>query len=204
MTPAMFEDRLLDELRTVVAAQPAPESRTRPRRLRLAFATGAVAATAAGVIVLNGGDSAAPAYAVERQPDGSVTVQIRSLRDAAGLQRKLRAAGIPAVVDYAPMGKMCRGPRGRPAAQPGGARESISGSIREGGSTSFTITRNSVRPGQTLVVMSSVGRSASSLGMTVVEGPVSPCKLVDVPPPPPAARAGMGHASSGPTFNTGP
>jgi len=98
MTPTKFEDRLLTELRAVVAARPAPEVVTASRRSprgRLVLATGAVAATAAGVLIATGGDTAAPAYAVEKQPNGNVTVEIHSLRDAAGLQEKLRAAGIP-------------------------------------------------------------------------------------------------------------
>jgi hypothetical protein len=198
MTPTTFEDRLLDELRTVVAARPAPEavSAAPPRRLRLALATGAVAATAVGVVVISGGDSAAPAYAVEQQPDGSVTVEIRSLRDAAGLQEKLRAAGIPAVVDYTPAGKMCRAPRGRPATVV--RRKSIRIAVREGRTTTFTISRGSVGPGQTLVIMSSMGSGASSLGTELVEGPVATCELVDAPPPP-APRPG----DTGPSFSTG-
>src|SRR4051812_4683219 len=111
MTHTTFEDRLLAELRAVVAARPAPAPPPSPppaRRLpraRLSLAAGA--ATVAGVLLATGGGGAAPAYAVEKQPDGSVTVEINSLRDAAGLQEKLRAAGIPAVVDYTPFGKMC-------------------------------------------------------------------------------------------------
>jgi hypothetical protein len=98
-----FEDRLLDQLRVVVAANPAPEAtRHRPprgKRLALAGAGVAAASAAAAVVALTG--SATPnAWALESQPDGTVTVHIRSLRDAAGLQSGLRAAGIPAVVDY--------------------------------------------------------------------------------------------------------
>jgi hypothetical protein len=200
MSPTTFEDRLLAELRAVVAARPAPEtagpapSRHVPRA-RLVLTAGAVAATVAGVFVATGGDTAAPAYAVEKQSDGSVTVEIRSLRDAAGLQEKLRAAGIPAVVDYTPIGKMCREPRGRPAT---GGREQASVGVREDRSATFTITPGEVRSGQTLVITSSVGSSVSSLGSQIVEGPVAPCELVDAPPLPPA-----GGADTGPSFSTG-
>ena len=102
-----FEDRLLHELREVVAARPAPgvAARRRPRRTRLALAgAGVAAATAVVAIVATGSDVTPTAYAVDSRPDGSVTVEIRSLHDAAGLQRSLRAAGVPAVVDYAPAG----------------------------------------------------------------------------------------------------
>jgi hypothetical protein len=204
MTPSTFEDQLLDELRAVVAAQPAPEPTTpvRARRAptaRLALAAGAVVATAAGIFVAAGGDTAAPAYAVDRQSDGTVTVSINSLRDAAGLQEKLRAAGIPAAVDYAPIGKMCREPRGRPAPAAGG-RHSMGMRAGEDGATTFTIPRGDVRAGQTLVITASVGASVSSVGTAIVEGPVAPCRLVDAPPLP-SPRAG--GADTGPSLSTG-
>jgi hypothetical protein len=40
------------------------------------------------------------AWTVVRQADGTVTVTIRELRDPAGLQRRLRADGIPASVTF--------------------------------------------------------------------------------------------------------
>ncbi|HTE62715.1 MAG TPA: hypothetical protein VK631_20335 [Solirubrobacteraceae bacterium] len=204
MTPTTFEERLLTELRAVVAERPAPEtvapaSARRVPRARLVLAAGAVAATAAAVFVGTGGDPAATAYAVEKQSDGSVTVEVRSLRDAAGLQEKLRAAGIPAVVDYTPAGKMCREPRGRAAT---GGHGPMRVGVRHGGSATFTIARGDVRAGQTLVITSSVGSAVSSLGTQVVEGPVAPCELVDAPPLPPIGQR-PGDADSGPSFSTG-
>jgi hypothetical protein len=47
------------------------------------------------------------AWTVAKQPDGTIDVTIRELRDPAGLQAKLRADGVPAVVS---------GLSGRPAA----------------------------------------------------------------------------------------
>jgi hypothetical protein len=114
-TPNRFEDRLLDDLRSVVAARPAPvvPSRGRAPRPRLVLAGAGVAAVTATVaIVASGGDVTPSAYAVDARPDGAVTVSIRSLRDADGLQRSLRAAGVPAVVDYVAAGDAsgCAGP----------------------------------------------------------------------------------------------
>lgn len=106
---ASFEDRLLVELRALVAERPAPTvaHRPRPRRTRigLAVAGGAAAATVAAVALVAGsGDRPSNAYAVERLADGAVSVSINSLSDADGLERKLREAGVPAVVDYDPTG----------------------------------------------------------------------------------------------------
>src|SRR5438067_1961748 len=97
-----FEDRLLTELRQVVAERPAPAAGAAPRpRTRLALSGATVAAaTAAVVVVATSGDNTSAAYAVDRQANGSVTVHISSLRDAAGLQQQLRADGIPATVRY--------------------------------------------------------------------------------------------------------
>jgi hypothetical protein len=203
MTQSTFEDQLLDELRAVVAARPAPELVAPPRARRapvgrLALAGTALAATAAGVFVAAGGDPATPAYAVDRRSDGSVTVEIKSLRDAAGLQEKLRAAGINAVVEYTPFGKTCREPRGRPATA--GGRHSMGMRTGEGGATTFTIPRGDVGAGQTLVITASTGASASSVGTAIVEGPVAPCELVDAPALP---APGAGGAESGPSFSTG-
>ena len=209
MTPTTFEDRLLDELRAVGAARPAPITSTPARRApraRLGLAAGAVAATVAGILVASGGNSATPAYAVDRRPDGSVSVEINSLRDAAGLQKKLRAAGIPAVVNYTPMGKTCREPRGRSATPGTPGRDSMKVGVRKDHSATFTIPRGDLRPGQTLVITASTGGSATSIGTAVLQGPIAPCKLVDAPPLPAGGGAGLntGGAKAGATTHTGP
>ena len=98
-----FEDRLLDRLRLVVAANPAPPQPgvRLPRRHRWPAAAAGVATAgtvAALAVVVPGGTQAA--YAIDSQPDGSVTVHLARLSDAAGLQAALRDRGIPAFVDY--------------------------------------------------------------------------------------------------------
>jgi len=125
-TPDRFEERLLAELRQIVAERPAPAPdhrarRARPARLAAAGGGVAVASAAVAAVVVSGGTAPA-AYAVDARPDGRVVVHVRSLRDAAGLQRELRAAGVPAVVDYAttaPDG--CAAPRTGAATSGGGA-----------------------------------------------------------------------------------
>jgi hypothetical protein len=103
-TKLSFEDRLLDQLRQVVATNPTPPAlatrRWPHRRLTLA-GTGVATATVAAVLVAMAGSGAPNAFAVDTQPNGTVTVHISSLSDATGLQSRLRAAGIPAFVSYA-------------------------------------------------------------------------------------------------------
>jgi hypothetical protein len=213
-----FEDRLLAELRQVVADRPAPpvaaaqsasssHSTARLRRPRLLLGGGAAAAVAAAVLLVTaGGDGVTPAFAIDHQPNGNVTVTINRLSDAADLQRQLRADGIPTVVNYTPLGKMCREPRGRPAPNPSHpVTTSVSGSTSlSKASTTFTISRDMVGAGQTLVIETSGGAGASSVGMRVVEGAVSPCVLVDAPTPPAGPAHGVSTGGSEQGSSSGP
>jgi len=149
--------------------------------VRLGLAGAGVAVAAATAVLLSGGDPTTPAYAVEARADGTVTVEIHSLRDADGLERKLRAAGVPAVVDYLPEGKTCAAGRYRaPAPGPasGRGRHTVGSGVSDAGPATFTIDRETLRRGQTLVVESSVG-TATTVGVAIAEGPVGPCVPVD-------------------------
>jgi len=87
--------------------------RTVKARRRLPVLTGALAGVAGAAlaitIVLPGGRPPGPqpatsptaelaAWTVTRQPDGTIKVTVRELRDPAGLQSLLRADGVPASV----------------------------------------------------------------------------------------------------------
>jgi hypothetical protein len=146
-TPApRFEERLLQQLKHVVAQTPAPQAAPAParvplasriprRRLALSGAglSTAVAATAAAVLATSGG-VASPAYAVQSRANGTVTVAISDLRDATGLERKLRAAGIPAIVNYVADPERCAGAAGArgSASGPAGPRTGVMRSQRTG------------------------------------------------------------------------
>ncbi|MFC7641663.1 hypothetical protein ACFQX6_12185 [Streptosporangium lutulentum] len=56
--------------------------------------------------------SEAPAYAVIKNPDGTITIEFRDrfyTKDFdKRLQEDLRASGVPTVVDLLPAGKMCK------------------------------------------------------------------------------------------------
>ena len=111
-----FETRLLDELQQIVALQPKPAARAPRRRLVPALATAvAGVAIALAILVVGGGGGPTPAYAVDKAANGMVTVQIKSLRDSAGLEQKLADVGVKAKVDYLEPGTTCRAGRFKPA-----------------------------------------------------------------------------------------
>ena len=87
----------------------APSATRRPRVTRRRLAIGVALAAAAGAAVAVVGLPGSPnhggtgaAWAVTKHPDGSLTVTIKNYRDPAGLQAKLREAGLPATVTPAP------------------------------------------------------------------------------------------------------
>jgi hypothetical protein len=99
-----YETALLAELRREVSERPAPETTAvpvrRPRRRRL-IAGGATVVAASVVAVFGlGAGGGSPAYAVETNSAGDVTVTVHRLDDAAGLENALRAQGIDADVSY--------------------------------------------------------------------------------------------------------
>ena len=175
-----YEDRLLVELQKLVVAEPRRNHRGRRFALAGGLTAAAGVAVAAGVLLLSAGTQAA--YAVTRNSDGSVTVEIDSLTDAAGLQAKLQAAGVNAVVEYLPEGKMCRQPWFTPAGHAAGVGTQ-SGSVErnDDGSTSFTISGD-LPADDTLVIMTQTGAgNEQALGIGWAQGTVPACQVVDAP-----------------------
>jgi hypothetical protein len=82
------------------------------RRVRRLAGTLAVAAAAAAVAVTTLVPSSHPAqlaaWTVTKQADGKIHITIRELRDPAGLERTLRADGVPAVVSYSYATRLCQ------------------------------------------------------------------------------------------------
>jgi hypothetical protein len=181
-----FEDRLLTELRQVVADQPEPKVTGLPARARSArrrrYTRGAlaggglVAAIGAGLIIAGSGGSAA--YAVESHSDGTVTVEVKSYEDAPGFESALRAAGIPAVVDYVPAGKTCKAGRFTPVPND---QIKLIATIGPNGLFGLTLNRSQLEPGDTLVFTGYLGRNTSATTLGFARGAVKPCELVDAP-----------------------
>jgi hypothetical protein len=214
---AGFERRLLGELRAVVADGAAPRARdSEPafgsRHVSRRWPVALAAAMAAGLLALAiagfpfGGDESGRAWAVTSNADGSVTVEIDSLRDASGLQHKLRDVGVPAMVQYIPPGKACaaatapaprRGgpvPHGRAdGPHQAGGRSTVRIETDSKGGIEFTVD-TTAHPGETLVIRSqglapgqppaahpAATSQASAISIFHTDGVVRPCRLVDLP-----------------------
>lgn len=184
-----FEERLASALEQRARAHQA-EGRpafgsVRPRRRALAQLKGWSAATAgvvtAGVVAAFTVAGTGAAYAVETNPDGSVTVRIEEFAQPELLQADLEEAGIRAAVTYVPDGQTCApspaGTQGKvvpgqePRLEPG----------QDGDGASFRIRKDQIKRDQTLVLMATFQvddpAQASSISLQVVEGQVMPCTL---------------------------
>lgn len=115
-----FEERILLELKAEIAAQAARRRRARAARRLVAGAavTGLAAAAAVGVPLLTGTEP--PAYALSRNPDGSIRVQINEFRDPGRLEADLARHGVSADVTYLEPGHHLRGTPDRRRARPPG------------------------------------------------------------------------------------
>lgn len=187
-TSNTFEDRLLEQLRQVVAERPAPAGlpQRSHRRTRITMAGVSVAAaTAAVAFVATSSNVTTSAYAVEPRADGKVTVEIHSLSDSAGLERSLRAAGVPAVVSYAPAAATaCAGSAtatAQPAAGIAAAGEHLS--VHRGGGTTESgpsLTGPGPGPGQPGpgVTTTKIAVASGSAKFTIDPGSLKPAQKV--------------------------
>jgi hypothetical protein len=181
-----FEEQLLAELKNVVAGRSAPVKSRSRRRLVLVGAAAAVALTAAGVSFVAFRSS--PAYAVERDPDGSVRVYIHDYRDPEGLQRRLAAFGIRASVNYLPAGMACKEPRAEyvpPDQMPRGMVDWST--LGDSEDHYFKVFPQSIGANQTFVYTVQVshhGGRSQRFSIRLANGPVAPCTSVpgDVAP----------------------
>jgi hypothetical protein len=105
------EQRVIVEMTTPVEQIIVRGRALRARRRIPGLAAGALAVAAAAALavtaLLPAGHRAGPqppaqlaAWTVTKQADGTITVTVRQLRDPQGLQRRLRADGVPASVTF--------------------------------------------------------------------------------------------------------
>jgi hypothetical protein len=211
-----FEERLLAQLRVVVRERselPAFQARAatgttggdgrswRPAT-RLAIGGAGVAAVAAAVLVISSGTGDTPsAFAVEPQGGGDVRVEISSLSDAKGLETALDAAGVNSNVEYLEADKTCAEGRFTPAKPTPGKGIDVRIGIRQSPSgTTFTVNRDAVGAGQTLVVTASPAADGTPgpVGVQVAEGAIGACVPVAAPPLPEPSAGGVSESHGGP------
>ena len=201
-----FSQRLLTALTQVVVERggpeptgpPTPDTRakilSRLRGARLGLSVSAVGTlTVVMILIVNaGGGGTSPAFAVEPNPEGMISVEIRSLDDAKGLEEALDAAGVPSAVNYLAAEMTCKEPRFRQVPWPGDARaltqakaEPESPQLAVSGPLIFSINRDAVGPGQTLVITASAGPEGffGHNEAEIAEGTVAPCEPVPVSSP---------------------
>ncbi|WP_112249058.1 hypothetical protein [Kribbella monticola] len=174
LTDGPLDARALTDLHRMTAQRPA---RSRRRLVLAAAAVGALAVVAA-VAMDRGG---APAYAVTRNDDGTVTIKIERFEDADGLEAAIEKYGVNAEVDYLPWGKTCREPRYTVA--PDADQQAAATSVGDNSGDSVLLRPNEFAADETLVIVHSGYEDPSvkvrSFRQLVAKGPVSPCEPVD-------------------------
>jgi hypothetical protein len=153
------------------------------RRLALG---GAVAATAvvASLVAPTLIGSAAPAYAVIKNPDGTITIEFRDrfyIEDfSKRLQEDLRASGVPTVVDFLPTGKMCKESRAR--YRPQEETKNLTTWSSSSDALTFTLQSDQIKSGQILVItFAGSFDTEGGWDFKVADGPVAACLPVDDP-----------------------
>ncbi|GAA2285836.1 hypothetical protein GCM10010149_34790 [Nonomuraea roseoviolacea subsp. roseoviolacea] len=151
---------------------------------RLAAGLAVAAALAGGIVVgpslLGGAGGATSSYAVTKDDHGVVTIQVRDFSDADGLRRRLEELGVPAMVDYVPLGKRCERPRTQYVEDvPRGLYSKPENIPGETGSWQMRIDTRLFRPGETFVW--TIGQGGTST--ILMKDPVGPCTFVPDRPP---------------------
>jgi len=182
-----FQENLLVAMREEVETREARPVRSHRRKWTVAAAATAMAAGVGVVGVPMLGE--APAYAVDREPDGSIRVHVTEAVDRAdldALEAKLRFFGLSAEVDWLGNGQDCAEPRadyvGDPDLGPGALFQSLPG---EDDGWDWLIHPEYIASGQTLVWEVQVARgdewAVIKSDVRVAEGSVAPCEIVSGP-----------------------
>lgn len=146
----------------------------------LAPALGLAAAAAVAIPLFVGGGT--PAYAIAKNPDGTLNISFNDARNAQGLEADLKAMGHNVEVDYVPYGKQCSPkPRSQSWVQKGEQDLSVFPMTTEHEEPAFQIDPRVIREGQTGVLMFSISDDDRIGGIwaRVSNGPVADCTLVD-------------------------
>ncbi|TDD83420.1 hypothetical protein E1293_14735 [Actinomadura darangshiensis] len=183
--------RALLEERARTASSPV-RAKLRWRRYALSAAAGVAAVSLIPLAPING-DPGDRAYAAEALPDGRIKVTFDDLdappkvvqRRLDGLERRLDALGVQAVIDFIPFFSRCSVfPRGTFYQDDNDGSPTWTGPERAGDNTLVYIYPGRIKPGRTLVMALSADKvgvsSAVKIGAYVVRGPAKPCDPVPV------------------------
>jgi hypothetical protein len=186
-----FEEHLLAELKSLVAtrtvegAVPGTGRPARGPRRRLVLAVGAVITAAVVAAVVDPallGFSGSPAYAVQRDPDGSIRISVYDYRDPKGLQQRIEAFGIKAAVDYLPGGMTCQEPRADYVPADQVPRAMVDWAPLNSKDRYFKVHPQYMRPDQTFVYTVQIsdhhGDRTQRAAIRLANGPVAPCRPV--------------------------
>ncbi|MEV4114249.1 hypothetical protein [Nonomuraea sp. NPDC049695] len=182
-----FEEQLLMDLKAEIGVRTERRRRV-TRRLSAGGAVAALAAAAAIAVPLLTA-TAAPAYAVSKNGDGTVRVEIKEFRDADKLEQDLDTAGVSADITYLPPGKGCKPGRGKTDGQVAlGPDSNAAARMVNGG---LDINPRRIGDGRTLM-LEFAGNDAESpetkkqqvlwsLTASIITGHVKPCVVIDNP-----------------------
>ena len=191
-----FADQLFDDLMrehgpALAHSRPlaSPGRRITPRRTLLAAGGGGLAAAGiiAGVLVAGGGS---PAYAVTKNPDGTITLAVFQKAGIAGANDRLRQLGDRQVV-VVPTGPGCPSLSSLPApAIPPAGHLSTQGTRSRDGS--ITVHAQGIPSGDILVVASQTTAQGTVTGGKLTSSPAPSCVSLPAPPPPGSVGSGSG------------
>ncbi|MEV5708788.1 hypothetical protein [Actinoallomurus sp. NPDC052274] len=206
-----FEDRLLMELKNVVAARVPAEGERRPARqptFRRRWGMAGVAVlAAAGVAVglpIALGENGTKANAVEREPDGSIRIYVRDFRHPEVIERKLRDFGVKSNVTFLPEGKNCKEPRAALMRDDDPRRSYLlqwADNAPTGADQYLRLAAKAIKPDETFVFTlwyAEQGETAASTSVgDLATGPVRPCQVVSGGPGFTRGPEGVGGVTAG-------
>ncbi|WUI00567.1 hypothetical protein OHR68_01715 [Spirillospora sp. NBC_00431] len=174
---------LMDEVREA----PVSERKVRRGWRRPAALVPALTAATALTVGLTVTLGQAPAYAVAKNPDGTITIEIRRWDDAKKLQADLREMGVSVVVDFVPGGKRCRPGRVADPVPREQYRHSLLNFAEDHRVSEGFVTKldpSAIKTGQTAVLEYYHPKDAGgAFNGWVANGAVAPCVLEDAAEP---------------------
>jgi hypothetical protein len=178
-----FSDQLFDDLMrehgpALASVRPPAQPKRRITVRRALLAGGGTVAVAAAIAGGLAATSGSPAYAVTKNPDGTITLAVYQKSGIAGVNARLRQLGDNRVV-VVPVEAGCPRPPA-PAVSVRGDRVGAAIGISPGGS--ITVKAQGIPAGDILVVgVQSSGRSRASVA--TVTSPPAPSCISGGPPP---------------------